>query len=436
MRKFRPTDRTEANLAWIALGVLLLTSFCIDFGNEEQGGAIDLRNRVTGARLLLDHIDPYFYKWQEPEPAEYCDPYNNPKLPVSKTTATPALLLLGIPVAVLPYRLGQFAWLFLQWGLLLGAAWRWFRILDQEWKRLLLGVFVAGFTYTAAWRLHAERGQSYVLLLFLFAVWLAGTLRTPGGRPFILGLLAGWLAALRPPFLLLGPVLLLQRRGQLPGMAAGLLLGIVLPMLWRGDIWMKYGAAMQTHSALYRQGIDPAPGPERFPATIEGMSTDVLGNYVTIPYADFSVHGLLGAMGLEPFPGWPPLMAAVVVGGAWLWWRRSETMEQRLIGVAVWLFVIDCFVPAYRNNYNDVLIINVVALALMGTRPWRATPWSVWLCCAALPVGWAIYVFAPMHDWMINLPSAKLDVAEFAASHPTEAEKADAEKRPSGRLGG
>ena len=403
MRKSSPPNRLWANLTWTGLGILLLVSFCIDFTDAERGGSIDLRNRITGARLLLAGIDPYFYKWHEPEPAEYCDPYNNPMLPVSKTTATPALLLLHVPLAALPYRLGQFLWLFLQWALLLGAAGWWLRICEAEWQRLLLAAFTTGFTYTAAWRLHAERGQSYVLLLFLFALWLAATRRKEGGNQFVAGFLAGLLAALRPPFLLLAPFFLLHRKNQWPGAVVGLLLGIVLPMLWQGNIWARYETAMQVHSSLYRDGIDPAPGPMHFPATIEGMSTDVLGNYVAIPYADSSAHAILRAAGLEPFPSWPLLFLAAVSYGVWLWRWRDEPAERLLPGLAAWLFVVDFFLPAYRNNYNDVLILNVVALALVGA---RRVPWIVWLCLLALPIGWGVFVLAPMHDWMINLPSA------------------------------
>jgi hypothetical protein len=406
----RPTPwqkRFGPAFAWGVLGLLLAWSFCLDFENVAQGGAIDLRNRITGARLLAHGIDPYFYKWHEPEPPEYCDPYNNPLLPVSKTTATPALLLVHLPFALLPYRLGQFLWFFAQWLLLLGAAWLWFRRCAAEWQRLMLAVFVTGFTYTAAWRLHAERGQSYVLLMFLLAVWLAVTREAQPERikTFLAGMLAGFLVALRPPFLLLAPFLLLHRRSQLPGAAVGLLLGIILPMFCLPDAWMKYSSAMTTHSALYRAGIDPAPPPESFPAQIEGISTDLLGNYVAIPYADFSIHALLRVIGWEPFPSWPPLLAALAAYGGWLAWSRGQPMYRLLLGVAIWLFLADFFLPAYRNNYNDVLILNVVALGLI-VHP-RLT-WGVGLCLLALPVGWGIAIVAPMHDALINLPSALL----------------------------
>jgi hypothetical protein len=389
---------------WIALGLALVVSFGLDFANTAQGGAIDLRNRITGVRLLEHGIDPYHYKWREPEPAPYCDPYNNPVLPVSKTTATPALLLLHAPLAALPYRLGQMLWFLAQWLLLLGTMALWIRACATFRPRLLVALFFTGFTYTAAWRLHAERGQSYVLLLFLFACWLAVTLQPPRRQEFLAGCAAGLLIALRPPFLLLAPFLALHRRGQLPGMATGLLLGLGLPLLFLPSCWTDYFAAMQTHSDLYRNGFDPLPGPQHFPARIEGIPTDLLANYVAIPYADFSVHAWLAKLGFSPFPALPPLLAVVVPFAFWLGFSRRQPQERLLPGLAAWFFLIDLFLPAYRDSYNDVLILNVVALGILVAAP--KFPWAAWPCVVALPVGWAVYALAPERAWLIDLPAA------------------------------
>src|SRR5580658_400762 len=121
-----------------ALVLFLLASFGLDFNNMGHGGAIDLRNRSTGIRLLEHGIDPYFYKWDISQPAEYCDPYNNPAMKVSKTTATPALLMLHLPLAPLPYRLAEIAWFLLQWILLLGTVWLWLRLCATPRRRWLL----------------------------------------------------------------------------------------------------------------------------------------------------------------------------------------------------------------------------------------------------------------------------------------------------------
>jgi len=389
-------------IGWVLVGILLLVSFLIDLDHTTRSGAIDLRNRITGARLLEHHIDPYFYKWQEPEPAIYCDPYNNPLLPVSKTTATPAFLLLHLPLAALPYRTAEFLWLVLQWLLFVGTALLWLLRCTSDRQRAWLAIFVVGLTYTAAWRLHAERGQSYVLLLFLLGGWLMATWNTKIGNSFWTGLLGGLLIAFRPPFLLLAPFMVLHRRGQLVGAAVGLLLGMGLPMLWNAGCWIHYGSAVGVHSALYRSGIDPAPPPERFPPTIEGTPTDLVGAYLPIPYADFSLHALLRSIGLEPFPALPPLLVVVAAYGVWLGWSRGLAMERLLLGVAAWFFLVDLCLPAYRNTYNDVMVLNIVALGLI---TFRDMPWGVWVCLAALPVGWAVETFQPMDNVMVDAPT-------------------------------
>ena len=147
---------------WVLIGVALAVSFAVDFNNTAQGGAIDLRNRITGLRLLEHGIDAYHYKWHNGDPEEYCDVYNNPKLAVSKTTATPTLLMLHLPLAALPYRPAQFLWLFAQWALLLGTGWLWLRVCKTPWQSWIVALAVTGFTYTAAWRLHARNADKHV----------------------------------------------------------------------------------------------------------------------------------------------------------------------------------------------------------------------------------------------------------------------------------
>jgi hypothetical protein len=390
-------------MGWVLVGLALLVSFGVDFTNTTQGGAIDLRNRITGLRLLEHGIDAYRYKWHEGEPPEFCDVYNNPNLPVSKTTATPALLLLHLPLAALPYRLGQFLWLFAQWLLLLGTGWLWLRACATSRARWLVALAVTGFTYTAAWRLHAERGQAYVVLAFFFAWWLTATLDAKRGNGFVAGLIAGFLIALRPPFALLAPFLALHRRGQLAGVAAGVLLGFGLPLLMNAASWGNYFSAMQTNSELYRHGFDPRPGQQHYPAMIEGTSTYILGNYAVIPYADFSVFTFLRWLGFAPFPALPLFFAVGAPFAFWLWLSRGQAAERLLPGLAAWFFLADLFLPAYRNSYNDVLILDVV---LAGFVVAKKFPWAEWPCAVALPLGWAVYGFAPEQVWLINLPTA------------------------------
>jgi hypothetical protein len=391
------------NPACVMIGLALLVSFGMDWANTAKGGAVDFRSRIIGARLLVHGIDPYHYKWHQGEPPEYCDPHDNPLRPVSRITVTPALLMLHLPLAVLPYRLAQFLGLIVQWLLLLGTGWLWLRASKTALTSWLVALIVMGFSFTASWRLHAERGQSYVVLAFLFAYWLTATFDPRRGNGFLAGCIAGFLAAVRPPFLLLVPFLALHRRGQMTGAAIGLLLGFGLPMLMNPACWTNYFSAMQTQSDFYRYGFKPATNHPTYPATIEGVPIDVISHWAGIPAGEFSVDELLRRFGFKPFPPLPPLLALAAAFALWLGLSRGQPAGRLLPGMAAWLFLIDLFLPAFRESYNDVLILNVVAAGLAFAPRF---PWEAWPCILALPLGAAVYIFNPPHPWMINLPVA------------------------------
>jgi len=400
---------------WLAVAVALLVSFGIDLANTAAGGAIDLRNRITGVRLLEAGINPYTYKWSYGDPDIYCDVYNNPHLPVSKTTASPALLLVPAPVAALPYRVGEFVWLVAQWLLLLATGGLWLRAARADWQRRGIAILFTAFTFTAAWRLHAERGQAYVLLAFVFAAWLALTLSGTWGRHWAAGVIAGVLIAFRPTFALLVPFLALHRRAQLVGLALGLLAGVGGPMLVHPSCWNEYVAAMQQNSEIYRNDVDVRPGAQRYPGEIEGTSTRLLGHFAVIPYADFSAFAWLRGLGVEQqwlgdraWPAWPLLLGVAVGFGIWLVLTARRLPESLLPGLAAWIFLADLFLPAYRDSYNDVLILDVVAVGLVAA---AKMPWAVWPCAVALPFGLLVYGAAPEQVAVINFPTALLSAS-------------------------
>jgi len=407
-------QRNVATLGWILAGLALLVSLYLDFANTAQGGAIDLRNRITGVRLLENGMDAFHYRWHTGDPDVFCDVYSNPNLTVNRTKVTPTLLLVHAPEALLPYRLGQFVWFFFQWALLVGTGWLWLRACTAPWQRWLVALFVVGFTYTAAWRLHAERGQSYIVLTFFFAWWLGRTLDPKTGNGFFAGFLGGLLVALRPPFGLLLPFLALHRRGQLLGAGAGLLLGVGGPMLLHPATWIEYDKAMHTHAVEFVQGYHVDPGKREFPPRIEGMPTDMIGNYLkAIPFNQFSVHALLQRLHREPVPASEGaraeiVMLSVVIVAAvayviWLWWSRATPFAYLVTGTAAWYFLADFFLPDYRGCYDDVFIVNVVAAGVVTA---TQIPWAVWPCAVALPVGWVVYGFDINWPWLINLPTA------------------------------
>jgi hypothetical protein len=432
-------------LGWAAAGLALLASFAIDLAHNRHDGAVDFRNRITGARLLEHGLDPYRYIWHPGDPAEYCDTRNNPKLPVSKTTVTPALLLLHAPLAALPYRQAQFLWLFAQWLMLLGAGWLWWRAAPTPLARGLVVATLVAFSYSTAWRWEAERGQTYMLLIFLFSLWLTMSLDPKRLGPFAPGFVAGFLVALRPPFALLLPFLVLHRRGQWPGAALGLLLGLALPLLLNPAGWTDYLSAMQANSDLYRHNLHPVRDPQAFPSVIEGTPTSTLAGMINFPYGDITVYALLRRVGIAPISAAPPLLALGALYAAWLWFSRALPTPRLLPGLAAWLFLVDLVLPTTRYGYYDMMALNVVLCALVAagrgptviqgerksdlnnpapvaqTEPQRQPipiPWTLWPCLVALPASAALCAFPHPPAWLFSVPASAFTLTALLSLFP------------------
>jgi len=99
-----------------------MSAICISFDtvNTLKYGALDLRNRVVGVRVLLDGEDPYFFKWEQETPEEIVDArdfYSN--FPMSRLTVPPTILMLHAPFAGVTYKTQQIFWAIMQWILLL-----------------------------------------------------------------------------------------------------------------------------------------------------------------------------------------------------------------------------------------------------------------------------------------------------------------------------
>jgi hypothetical protein len=172
-------------------------------------------------------------------------------------------------------------------------------------------------------------------------------------------------------------------------------------MIWVPGCWPDYFAAMQTNALLNETHYYPHFS-QAYPPRIEGVPTDILAHYAAIPFAEYSFPALWSWLGLVPLSNDVlPLMAAVIFG-VWLWLSRGQPEARLLPGLAAWFFLADLFLPAYRNSYNDVLMLDVVLVALVMAKKFS---WEVWPCVAALPVGWAVYAWAPEQAWLINLPT-------------------------------
>ena len=75
----------------------------------------DLRNRVVAARLVLDGIDPYFFKWYPGLSDRFYDPLAIPDELLSKVSVPPTVIALHTTIARLSYLQQKVIWLIVQW---------------------------------------------------------------------------------------------------------------------------------------------------------------------------------------------------------------------------------------------------------------------------------------------------------------------------------
>lgn len=236
------------------LNVLLLVAVIISafafihtLKDTRKYGGIDLRGRVTGARLLIEGLDPYFFRWRPTYSDRLLDPLDAPNRKVSRVSVPPTVLLFHATFCRLHYSVQRIIWFFVQW-LILGLC---LLILsnsttNQVKKKTiwLLGLFFFACSYF--WRLHVERGQIYILYTFfmLLAFWISQ--RSIKNRSIYAGIILGLATTLRPTIIFMViPMVIYRRWRMVTGNLIGLLSGIISSITMSGvSVWKSYVAAM------------------------------------------------------------------------------------------------------------------------------------------------------------------------------------------------
>ena len=110
-------NKNKINLNVLLFLALLITAigFLVDIRNTLNYVGTDLRNRVVGARLIIEGIDPYFFKWVPGLSDRLYDPLDDPSHILSKVSVPPTVLTLHSIMARLPYLQQKVLWLIVQW---------------------------------------------------------------------------------------------------------------------------------------------------------------------------------------------------------------------------------------------------------------------------------------------------------------------------------
>jgi hypothetical protein len=301
-----------------------------------QYAGIDLRNRIVGARALVQSIDPYTIEWRPGMPLDLADP--SQRYPgVSRVSAAPSLLLLYMPFAELPYRTQQIIWWALQWaalGITIAVLARSFR--NEADRNIFLLIAVICFVGSWFWRLHVERGQYYIFSTMLLSLDLA-VLRDKGRRPKWLGIPSGIAVAIKPTNVILVPMLwfLGERRAALGAVFVAAL--VVAASLYPSgpQVWSSFLSTIQDAAAaeMYPDFASKHFGPVQAvaPRVIEGvdfgkpLELGVDGNWIRPSNITYMLRGRSWAIYLSQVV----VIILFVVGPLAVWrLERSRTRSR------------------------------------------------------------------------------------------------------------
>jgi hypothetical protein len=129
----------------------------------------DLRNRVTGARMIKDGGSPYFYKWKKGDGLRYYDPENFDSVGPSNMTSTPVLYRLLSPLAELQQATISECWLAAEYLMLACLTLFALSRARSPLQKQLVAMVCLLSLLTNGWKEQVTNGQTY-LIVPLFAM--------------------------------------------------------------------------------------------------------------------------------------------------------------------------------------------------------------------------------------------------------------------------
>lgn len=343
----------------------------VDLRHTMTYGGSDLRHRVVGARVMLHHYDPYFFKWHVGLPDEWLDPTDR-NVPISQVTVPPTVLSVHAAIATFPYRLQRVIWLFVQWALFIAtvmpAAGCATTSLQKKVVWIAALLFVSGSFF---WRLHVERGQIYVLYAFLIMLSFWFSQRVSLSNQLIGGIVLGLSISLRPILIVMGIPLLISRRWTtLGGAFMGALVGLGGAALVAGaHLWQSYFSAMnlseQIYLGTYHCAVPITIG--TFPSAIEGMTN--LKSMLAVPTIDSSLAEIARRTGIHITSTILSLVyAGCIVCLLWILYGQRRiartTTNEYIVGIYLAL-IGEFFLPAARYSYSDIIWLPFLSMVFI-----------------------------------------------------------------------
>ena len=346
---------------------ITIAGFVADFYSTLTYPGTDLRNRVVGARLIIEGLDPYFFKWNPSFSIRLYDPLDSFSEIVSKVSVPPTVLALHISIAKLDYLTQKIIWLFVQWVTLLGIVLIFWKTSKNNVKQNLVLALSFFFANSVFWRFHINSGQIYVVYIGLLSIaWLLLNKKFKY-REITSGFLAGITASLRPPYVLVLWFFLINRRYSFfIGGVVGILFGVFGSVLVTGKlVWQQYVTTMlgMTGFINLEQIFPPLKDrialiPAVYPQIVEGFNSSVRNPLEGRLLENSALFEVLNAIDLSQKKE-ILVVSFFIAFSLWCWLGFKFNLKQKDNGLLFLFATVGClasefFIPIGRFSYYDI----------------------------------------------------------------------------------
>ena len=357
----------------IAAVVITIISFLIDLKNTLTYPGTDLRNRVVGARLMLEGIDPYFFKWQPGLSERFYDPLDIPTKLLSKLSVPPTVLVVHSLFAGLTYLQQKIIWLIVQWAALIGTILVFVKTSNSPAKTNL--ILITGFLFVNSlfWRFHVNSGQIYIVYVFLLSIAWFFLKHSSNYNKFLSGIFVGITISLRPSFILFFiPFIVSNEYLFCLGGMLGTIASIALSLPIVGAfIWQRYVLTMLGMTGIIDLNTYLPLKPLRekiisnsnitYPKTIEGFDPSVRNPLEGYYLDNTSLYDVLNALSIPSkryillisFIATMLLLALCI----WKLSRNNKNINLLFLWGSLISLIGDFFIPVGRYSYYDVQLI-------------------------------------------------------------------------------
>ncbi len=351
--------------------IIAISGFYADYVNTRLYGGVDLRERIVGARLLRAGYSPYYFKWGNGLSEKLLDPSDRQEHIFSRTIAPPSQLLLLSVICEFGYYHIRFGWLYFQYFCILFIIFAFLKISRSVVKRYL--ILITGLLFfmgSPSWHYHVERGQFYILYIFLFSSAFFLTQTSIKAKNYLSGFIIGLSIWLRPPIVMILIPLIINKKWEiLKGILLSFFSLLVIVMIFtRFSNWTDYYSTLKEWGKVQTKEVAIIQNNVQYPAIIEGM--DNLAKHANnIASENSSIQAL--AYKLLKVKLSANVLLFLFVGSIALLWillgKDSYIKPDASIFLIGFLMIMlaEYFIPAPRTSYNYIQWIFPVLLVIL-----------------------------------------------------------------------